>query len=321
MSKKTVFYGAATAMITPMKDDGSINYPVFKQLLEYQIANNADAVVVAGTTGESATLTDEEHIELIKFAVKTVKGRIPVIAGAGSNNTSHAVYMSKESEKAGADALLHVTPYYNKASQQGLFLHFQACSQATRLPVILYNVPSRTGVNIYPSTYKRLSEFENIVACKEASGNFSQIAKTAALCKEELTIYSGNDDQITSSLALGGKGVISVMSNIIPEQTHRICQSYFDGDNMTSDTLQMEYLDLIEALFMDVNPIPIKQAMRAMGFDVGKCRLPLCDLDPLNAEKLYTTLKTYGFAVEDVKAGSVTVHCARNCGSVIRNNV
>lgn len=321
MSKKTVFHGVATAMVTPMKEDGSINYPAFQELLEYQIAHKADAVVVAGTTGESAALTDGEHIDLIKFAVQAAKGRIPVIAGAGSNNTAHAVHLSKECEKAGADALLHVTPYYNKASQQGLFLHFQACSQATKLPIILYNIPSRTGVNIYPATYKRLSGFENIVACKEASGNFSQIAKIASLCKEDLSIYTGNDDQITSSLALGGKGVISVMSNIIPEQTHQICQAFFDGDGAASDTIQMEYLNLIEALFMDVNPIPIKQAMRAMGFDVGRCRLPLCDLDPTNAEKLYTALKAYGLLEEDVKAGSVTVHRAQNCGNVMRNNV
>lgn len=321
MSKKTIFYGVATAMVTPMREDGSINYPMFRELLEYQIAHKADAVVVAGTTGESATLTDEEHIELVRFAVKAAKGRIPVIAGAGSNNTAHAVSMSKECEKAGADALLHVTPYYNKASQQGLFLHFQACAQATRLPIILYNVPSRTGVNIYPATYKRLSAFDNIVACKEASGNFSQLAKIASLCKEDLSIYSGNDDQITSSLALGGKGVISVMSNILPEETHQICQAFFDGDSATSDTIQMEYLELIEALFMDVNPIPIKQAMCAMGFEVGKCRLPLCDLDPTNAEKLYSVLKAYNLLKGDVKAGSVTVQRARNVGSVIRNNV
>ena len=321
MSKKTIFRGVATAMITPMKDDGAINYSVFRDLLEYQIANKADAVVVAGTTGESATLTDEEHIELIAFAVKAAKGKIPVIAGAGSNNTAHAVQLSRECEKVGADALLHVTPYYNKASQEGLFLHFKACSEATNLPIILYNVPSRTGVNIYPATYKRLSVFENIVACKEASGNFSQMAKIASLCKEDLSIYSGNDDQITSSLALGSKGVISVMSNIIPEKTHEICQTFFDGDSAASDNIQMEYLDLIEALFMDVNPIPIKQAMRKMGFDVGKCRLPLCDLDSTNEEKLYMTLKSYGLLDENIKAGSVTVHRVKNCGNIIRNNV
>lgn len=289
--KKVIFQGVGTALVTPMYEDGKINYMVFKQLLEMQIENKADAVIIAGTTGEGPTLSDEEHIALVEYAVKTVHGRIPVIAGAGSNNTAHAMYLSKECEKAGADGLLHVTPYYNKASQQGLFLHFKACAEATSLPIILYNVPSRTGVNILPDTYKRLSRIDNIVACKEASGNFSQIAKIAALCKDDLTIYSGNDDRITAVLALGGKGVISVLSNICPKETHEICDFYFAGETEKSDSLQLQYRELIEALFLDVNPIPIKQAMRAMGYDVGPCRLPLCDMDPTSAEKLYRTLK------------------------------
>lgn len=291
--KKQIFKGVGTAIVTPMKEDFSIHYSVFEDLLDMQIAGGADAIVVAGTTGESAVLTDEEHVELIRHAVRHVKGRIPVIAGAGSNNTAHAVYLSKECEKAGADALLHVTPYYNKTSQQGLFLHFTECAKSTNLPIILYNVPSRTGVNICPTTYKRLSETENIVAVKEASGNFSQIARTASLCKEDLTIYSGNDDQITSSLALGGKGVISVLSNLIPNETHAICASYFEGNHEESAHLQLKYLELIEALFLDVNPIPVKQAMRAMGYDVGPCRLPLCNMDNTMAEKLYTVLEKY----------------------------
>lgn len=319
--KKIIFQGVATAMITPMYENGKINYPVFKQLLERQIEKKADAVVIAGTTGEGSTLSDEEHISLIEYAVRTVHGRIPVIAGAGSNNTSHAVYLSKECEKVGADGLLHVTPYYNKASQQGLFLHFKACAEATSLPIILYNVPSRTGVNIFPATYKRLSQIENIAACKEASGNFSQIAKIAALCKDDLTIYSGNDDQITSALALGGKGVISVLSNIYPEETHEICASYFAGDTEKSDSLQLQYLELIEALFLDVNPIPVKQAMRAMGYEVGPCRLPLCDMDSTNEEKLYKTMKQYGLIGKEVKAGSVTISGLKHAGNVIRNNV
>lgn len=321
MSKKLIFKGVATAIITPMNEDFSINYDEFQRLIEFQIKNKTDAIVVAGTTGESATLSDEEHIELIRFAVQTVNRRIPVIAGAGSNNTSHAVFLSKACEQAGADALLHVTPYYNKASQQGLYLHFSTIAANTHLPIILYNVPSRTGVNIYPATYQRLSKIENIVACKEASGNFSQMAKIANLCKNDLTIYSGNDDQITSALALGAQGVISVMSNILPEETHRICQSYFEGDGETSDNLQMKYLDLIEALFMDVNPIPVKEAMHAMGYAVGKCRLPLCDLDPTNRERLYQTLKSYGLMGKDVKAGSVTIHQAANSGNILRGNV
>lgn len=320
MGKQILFRGVGTAMVTPMREDGTINYPVFGQLLREQADRGADAVIIAGTTGEGSTLYDREHIELVEYAVKKINGKIPVIAGAGSNNTAHAVHLSKEFEKIGADGLLHVTPYYNKASQQGLFLHFQACAEATRLPIILYNVPSRTGVNIYPAIYKRLSQIDNIVACKEASGNFSQLAKIAALCKEDLTIYSGNDDQITSALALGAQGVISVLSNILPKETHEICRSYFDGDSSLSDSLQLKYLDLIEALFLDVNPIPVKQAMRAMGYDVGRCRLPLCDMDPTNAEKLYSVLKQYGL-VENVKAGSVTVRRASGTGRVLQSNV
>ena len=320
MGKQILFRGVGTAMVTPMREDGTINYPVFGQLLREQADRGADAVIIAGTTGEGSTLYDREHIELVEYAVKKINGKIPVIAGAGSNNTAHAVHLSKEFEKIGADGLLHVTPYYNKASQQGLFLHFQACAEATRLPIILYNVPSRTGVNIYPATYKRLSQIDNIVACKEASGNFSQLAKIAALCKEDLTIYSGNDDQITSALALGAQGVISVLSNILPKETHEICRSYFDGDSSLSDSLQLKYLDLIEALFLDVNPIPVKQAMRAMGYDVGRCRLPLCDMDPTNAEKLYSVLKQYGL-VENVKVGSVTVRRASGTGRVLQSNV
>ena len=320
MGKQILFRGVGTAMVTPMREDGTINYPVFGQLLREQADRGADAVIIAGTTGEGSTLYDREHIELVEYAVKKINGKIPVIAGAGSNNTAHAVHLSKEFEKIGADGLLHVTPYYNKASQQGLFLHFQACAEATRLPIILYNVPSRTGVNIYPATYKRLSQIDNIVACKEASGNFSQLAKIAALCKEDLTIYSGNDDQITSALALGAQGVISVLSNILPKETHEICRSYFDGDSSLSDSLQLKYLDLIEALFLDVNPIPVKQAMRAMGYDVGRCRLPLCDMDPTNAEKLCSVLKQYGL-VENVKAGSVTVRRASGTGRVLQSNV
>ena len=319
--KKVPFKGVGTAMITPMNDDYSINYNVFADLLEQQIQGGADAVVVAGTTGEGSTLTNQEHIEVVRFAVEQVKGRIPVIAGAGSNNTMHAVFLSQECERVGADALLHVTPYYNKASQQGLFLHFSACANATRLPIILYNVPSRTGVNIFPATYKRLSALENIVAAKEASGNFSQIAKIASLCKSDLAIYSGNDDQITSALALGGMGVISVLSNLLPGEVHRICSSYFAGRQEESDTLQLKYLELIEALFMDVNPIPIKQAMRILGYKVGPCRLPLCDMDSTLEEKLCSTLCDYGMLERGERMGSVTIHRARHAGLVLTRNV
>ena len=253
------------------------------------------------TAGENATLDDDEHLELVEFAVKEIAGRIPVIAGAGSNNTTHAVWMSQECEKIGVDGLLHVTPYYNKTSQEGLYRHFRACAQATGLPVILYNVPSRTGVNILPETYRRLSEIDSIVGCKEASGNFSQIAGIAALCGENLTIYTGNDDQITTALALGAQGVISVVGNLLPRETHDICQAYFDGNCEESKRLQLKYLELMQALFMDVNPIPVKQAMRAMGYDVGECRLPLCDMDSVKTERLLQVLGDYGLVEESVK--------------------
>lgn len=299
--KKVIFRGVGTAIITPMKEDGEINYPVFKKLLDRQADGGADAVVVAGTTGENATLDDDEHLKLVEFAVKEIAGRIPVIAGAGSNNTAHAVWMSQECEKIGVDGLLHVTPYYNKTSQEGLDRHFRACAQATGLPVILYNVPSRTGVNILPETYQRLSEIDSIVGCKEASGNFSQIAGIAALCGENLTIYTGNDDQITTALALGAQGVISVVGNLLPRETHDICQAYFDGNCEESKRLQLKYLELMQALFMDVNPIPVKQAMRAMGYDVGECRLPLCDMDSVKTERLLQVLRDYGLVEERVK--------------------
>ncbi len=280
-------------MVTPMNEDGTINYPMFKQLIELQVEKKADALIIAGTTGEASTLTDEEHLALIDFAVKAVRGRIPVIAGAGSNSTAHAVFMSKECEGLKADALLLVTPYYNKASQQGLYLHYKSCAEAVNLPIILYNVPARTGVNISPLTYQRLSEIENIVACKEASGNISQMAKIASLCKGKLAVYSGNDDQITSALSLGAEGVISVLANILPQETHEICEAYFCGDCKRSGELQLKYLELIEALFLDINPIPVKQALGMMGMDVGECRLPLCSMDDVHKEKLYHVLKQY----------------------------
>lgn len=306
--KPVVFTGSAVALVTPMHEDLSVNYEELGKLIRFHLENQTDALLVAGTTGESATLTDEEHLKTLAFCVQQVNGKIPVIAGTGSNNTAHAVYLSQQAEQLGVDALLHVTPYYNKASQRGLFLHFQACAQSTSLPIILYNVPSRTGVNILPETYLELSKISNIVAVKEASGNFSQMAKTASLCRDELAIYSGNDDQITSALALGAKGVISVLANIVPRQTHEICQSYFDGDPTRSDTLQLEYLELIENLFSDVNPIPVKQALCDMGFQVGKCRLPLCDMDSVSAERLLDCLKKYSLVQSTGRpSGTVTV--------------
>lgn len=319
--KETVFKGSAVALVTPMKDDLSINYEMVEWLIRYHLQHNTDAIVVAGTTGEGATLTDEEQEELIRFTVKKVNGNIPVIAGTGSNNTAHAVTLSKMAEKVGADALLHVTPYYNKASQKGLLLHFGACAQAVNLPIILYNVPSRTGVNIQPETYKKLSEIENIVGVKEASGNFSQIAKTMSLCGEQLTVYSGNDDQITSALALGAKGVISVLANVVPEETHNICRSFEDGETVLSDSLQLKYLELIEALFSDINPIPVKQALNDMGIPVGSCRLPLCSMDDMNKEHLYQILVRYGIISKKDKkmSGSVTIHHPKGAVMCRRN--
>lgn len=305
--KPVIFEGSAVALVTPMNEDFSVNYDELERLISFHLEHKTDAIVAVGTTGESATLSDEEQLKVIAFCVEKIGGKIPVIAGAGSNNTAHAVFLSQQAEKCGADALLHVTPYYNKTSQQGLYLHFKACAEATSLPVILYNVPTRTGVNILPETYRRLSQIDNIVAAKEASGNFSQMAKIASLCGDNLSIYSGNDDQITSALALGAKGVISVLANIVPEETHEICQSYFDGDSSRSDTLQLQYLELIENLFSDISPIPVKQAMNFMGFHVGKCRLPLCDMDEAAAERLLACLKRYDLVHQDTPAGTVTV--------------
>lgn len=305
--KPVVFKGAAAALVTPMQEDGSIHFEELERLIAFQLNNGTDALVVAGTTGEASTLTDKEHLQLISFCVKQVNGRVPVIAGVGSNNTAHAVQLSMQAQYCGADALLHVTPYYNKTSQRGLYLHFKACADAVKLPIILYNVPTRTGVNISPETYQRLSEIENIVATKEAGGNFSQMAKIASLCGDNLAIYSGNDDQITSALAIGAKGVISVLANVVPAQTHEMCQSYFDGDSARSDSLQLRYLELIENLFSDVNPIPVKQALRYMGYEVGSCRLPLCDMDSARAERLLVCLQKYGLVHTDNPYGTVTV--------------
>lgn len=304
--KATIFTGSGVALVTPMQPDLSVNYEKLRELIEYHIQNKTDAIVITGTTGEASTLSDQEHLEAICYTVECTHGRLPVIAGTGSNNTAHAIELSKQAEAFGADALLLVTPYYNKCSQQGLYLHFEAIAKAVSLPILLYNVPSRTGVNILPDTYAKLSKIPNIVGAKEASGNFSQIAKIISLCGDNLDIYSGNDDQITSALALGAKGVISVLANVVPRETHEICQSYFDGDTARSDTLQLRYLELIENLFSDVNPIPVKCAMNAMGMDVGECRLPLCSMEPVARERLMGCLQRYGL-IEGIKAGSVTV--------------
>ena len=294
MSKKEIFRGAGCAIATPMFDDGSINYDELAKLIDFQIDNGTDAIVICGTTGESSTMSDEEHVECIRFAVEKTAKRVPVVAGTGSNDTAYAIWLAKEAAAVGADAQLQVTPYYNKASQLGLIRHFNAIADAADLPVILYNVPSRTGMTIKPSTYVELSKHPNIVATKEASGDISAIANIKWLCGDDLNVYSGNDDQIVPLLSLGAKGVISVLSNVAPKETHDICQLFFDGKVAESAKLQLEYLDLINALFSDVNPIPVKQALNFMGYKAGACRLPLCDMSDAGKKALYDVMARYG---------------------------
>lgn len=288
-----IFTGAGVAIITPFHEDGTVNYECLAKILEDQIANSTDAVVICGTTGESATLSSKEHLDVIKYTVDVVNHRVPVIAGTGSNETAYAVELSNDAEKAGADALLVVTPYYNKTSQRGLVKHYKYIADRVSKPIIIYNVPSRTGVNVLPETYAELSEHKNIVAAKEASGNLSQIAQTIALCGDNLDVYSGNDDQIVPIMSLGGKGVISVLSNICPKVAHDIPSLYLEGKCKESAELQLKYLELCNSMFMDVNPIPVKVAMNMMGMDVGPLRLPLCEMDDAKTQKLSSILKKY----------------------------
>lgn len=291
----SIFKGAGVAIVTPMCENGEVNYEQFGKLIEFQIANRTDAIIVCGTTGEASTLTHEEHLDVIRYCVKTVNGRIPVIAGTGSNCTETAVYLSQEAEKAGADGLLLVSPYYNKATQNGLYAHFKAIAESVRIPVLLYNVPGRTGCNILPETVVRLcKDVENIVGVKEASGNISQIAHLAAIADGCVDIYSGNDDQIVPIMALGGLGVISVLSNVAPAQTHEICQDFLDGRVEDSRRKQLQALDLCNALFCEVNPIPVKKALNLMGMEAGPLRMPLTEMEPANAEKLEKAMKAYG---------------------------
>ena len=297
--KKTVFTGAAVAIVTPMFPDGSIHYRELGRMIDYQIAGGTDAIVIAGTTGEASTFTDEEHVEIIRFAVEHTKHRVPVIAGAGSNDTRYAQWLSREAAQAGADALLHVTPYYNKTSQKGLIRHFTELADVTDLPVILYNVPGRTGMTIAPETYRELAKHPNIVAAKEASGNISHIAKVAALCGGELDLYSGNDDEIVPILSLGGKGVISVLSNVVPRETHDMVALYLEGKVRESLSLQLHLLNLANALFCDVNPIPVKEALSMMGWEAGPCRAPLCGLSSEAAAHLKSVLDQYGLLGEN----------------------
>ena len=290
-----IFKGAGVAIVTPMNADESVNYGKLQELLEEQIAAGTDAVIICGTTGESACLTVEEHLDVIKACIDYVNHRIPVIAGTGSNCTRDAIHMSKEAEQMGADGLLCVTPYYNKATQKGLIEHYTKISDAVHTPIILYNVPSRTGCNLMPETIAYLAEHtENVRAVKEASGNISQIAKVKALAGDQIDLYSGNDDQIVPLLSLGGIGVISVLSNVAPRQTHEICQAWFDGEIEKSARLQLEALEIIDALFSEVNPIPVKTAMNLMGKEVGPLRAPLCGMDEKNLARLKKAMENYG---------------------------
>lgn len=291
-----VFTGAGVAIVTPFKENGEVNYEEFAKQIELQIAGETDAIIVCGTTGEASTLSHEEHLDVIRYCVKVVNGRIPVVAGTGSNCTETAVYLSQEAEKAGADALLVVTPYYNKATQKGLYEHFKIVADSVKIPVILYNIPGRTGgVNILPETVVRLcTEVENIVGVKDATGNISQVAKMMALADGKVDLYSGNDDQIVPILSLGGKGVISVLSNIAPKQTHDICAKYFEGDVEGSRKLQLDAIELIDALFCEVNPIPVKKALNLMGLNAGILRRPLTEMEDANAAKLEKAMKGFG---------------------------
>ena len=291
-----IFKGAGVAIITPMHEDGSVNYEKLEEILEFQIANSTDAVIICGTTGESSTMTHGEHLKTIKFAVDKVAKRVPVIAGTGSNCTETAIMMSKEAASYGVDALLVVTPYYNKATQKGLIAHYTAIANAVpETPIIMYNVPSRTGCNLQPATVAALvKNVKNIVGIKAASGDLSQIAKMMSMAGEDLELYSGNDDQILPIMSLGGLGVISVLSNVAPKQTHDIVMKFMEGDTREAERLQLEAIPLINALFCEVNPIPVKTAMNMMGMEVGPLRMPLCEMEESNKETLAKAMKDYG---------------------------
>lgn len=292
--KKRIFTGCATALVTPFNDDCSVNYPRLRTLIEEQIAGGVDALVICGTTGESATLDNDEHLKVLEEAVTTANGRVPIIAGTGSNDTMYAAQLSQHAESLGVDGLLMVTPYYNKTSQNGLINHYFYVADRVKTPIILYNVPSRTGTAIKPETYKELSKHENIVAVKEANGDISSIAKTMSLCQGELDLYSGNDDEIVPIMSLGGIGVISVLSNILPRETHNICEEFFKGNIDKARDMQLKYVSLINALFSDVNPIPVKEAMNMMGLGMGPLRMPLAPMTDSARAALREELKKHG---------------------------
>lgn len=291
----SIFKGAGVAIVTPMKENGEVNYEVFGEIVEDQIAGGTDAIIVCGTTGEASTLSHEEHLECVKFVIDKVNKRIPVVAGTGSNCTETAIYLSQEAEKYGADGVLVVAPYYNKATQNGLVKHFTAIADSIKIPVILYNIPGRCGCNVLPETIVKINELSpNVVAVKEASGNISQVAKLASLVNGKMDIYSGNDDQIIPVMSLGGAGVISVLSNVAPKQTHDMCAEYLNGNVVKATQMQLEAINLIDALFCEVNPIPVKAAMNLQGKNVGTLRLPLTDMEEKNVGKLEAAMKAYG---------------------------
>ena len=290
-----IFTGAGTAIATPFYEDGAVNYDSFAKMIEFQVENSIDAIIVCGTTGEASTLSHEEHLSVIKFCVEKVAGRVPVIAGTGSNCTETAIYLSQEAEKYGVDGLLVVTPYYNKATQKGLYEHFKMVADSVKVPIILYNIPGRTGVGMKPETIVSLcNDVENIVGVKEASGNFSHIVELMAQAKGTVDVYSGNDDQIVPLLSLGGKGVISVLSNVAPQETHDICQKFFDGDLQGSLDIQLRAQNLVSALFCEVNPIPVKKALNLMGMEFGPMRRPLTEMEPENAARLEKEMRNFG---------------------------
>lgn len=292
--KPVIFTGAAVALVTPFHADGSVNYEELARLIDFQIENGTDALVIAGTTGESSTLSEQEHIDVIRFAVEHTNHRVPVIAGTGSNATATAIMLSQEAEQAGADALLLVTPYYNKTSQRGLYVHYKAIADSVKLPIILYNVPSRTGLGIDVETAAKLAEIDNIVAMKDAVGNITYTANLIERCGDKLTVYSGNDDQIVPMMSLGAKGVISVLSNVAPQETHDMTAAALAGDYKTAAALQLKYLKLIHALFIETNPIPVKEAVNQMGFAAGACRLPLYDMADETKAVLVAEMKKQG---------------------------
>ncbi|MDO4328129.1 MAG: 4-hydroxy-tetrahydrodipicolinate synthase [Lachnospiraceae bacterium] len=298
--KREIFKGSAVALATPMDETGAVDYRALERLIGFQLDQGIDAVLVNGTTGESATLSDREKLEALSFVIDRVGGKVPVLAGTGCNNTAHAVELSREAEKLGADGLLVVTPYYNKASQGGLVRHYWSIADCVSLPILLYNVPTRTGVDIAPETYLRLKEHPNILGVKEAGGNLSKIAKTAALCGEDFHIYSGNDDQSLAIMALGGKGVISVLANVMPGEMSRMCRAFFAGDLKESRRLQLELLELMQAMFWDVNPIPVKAALSLMGMCGEYYRLPMTPMDGEKKERLEVLMRKHGITVRKV---------------------